>query len=323
MAKNKKYVANLTNTKHRNKIAYLFLTPWLIGVLFLSLIPFIMCFVFSFTTIKYTSTGYVFDFVGIKTYANVLFGNVEVIPAIGQFIKVELTYVPIVLIMAFIIATILVKDIKGKTLFRTIFFMPVIIMSGTLISIVFKTDTTTSSEAMAVADPLTSSFIYRIIASYSYDLADALIDVFNEFGIILWLTGIPIILFINGLQKINKQLYEAAEIDGANKWQMLWKITIPNVLGIAFVSAIFTIVQISTLPLSNLFTLISNALSKSDALGLACSYSILYVILILLIIGLFKIILLPREKKQEEYITKTMKQQYEKTMKGMVKSNGK
>ena len=114
MAKNKKYVANLTNTKHRNKIAYLFLTPWLIGVLFLSLIPFIMCFAFSFTTIKYTSTGYVFDFVGIKTYANVLFGNVEVIPAIGQFIKVELTYVPIVLIMAFIIATILVKDIKGK-----------------------------------------------------------------------------------------------------------------------------------------------------------------------------------------------------------------
>ena len=317
MAKQKKYVASLTNTKHRNKIAYIFLTPWMIGAILLSLIPTIMCFVFSFANISDTVFGYSYDFsIGVKNYANVLFGNAEVLPAIWQFIKIEIIYVPIILIMAFIIAMILIKNIKGKAIFRTIFFLPVIIISGTLVTIIFATKSTEATqEAMAVSDPLTSSFIYRIIASYSLKVANVLIEVFDQFVIILWLTGIPIILFINGLQKINKNMYEAASIDGANKWQALWKITIPTVLPIAFVCSIFSIVQISTLPVSNLFNLITAALGKSNELALACTYSIIYVILILALIGLFKIFLVPKEKQEEQYITRTMKEQFDKTMK--------
>ena len=317
MKKQKKYTASLTNAKHRNRVAYLFMTPWIIGAVILALIPTIMCIAFSFTKITDTIHGYSFEWLGIKNYANVLFGNAEVLPAVWNFIKVEIIYVPIILIMAFIIAMILVKDIKGKTFFRTIFFLPVIIISGTLVSLVFESNTTGTEEAMAVADPLTSSFIYRIIASYSIEVADFLVEVFDHFVIILWLTGIPVILFINALQKINKNMYEAAAIDGANKWQALWKVTIPNVLGIALVCAIFSIVQISTLPVSDLFTLISSALSKSNDLALACTYSILYVILILLLIGLFLLVLKPREGKKDksqEYVTITMKQQYDITM---------
>ena len=104
--KNKKYIASLTNQKHRNKIAYLFLSPWILGVILLALIPTIMCFAFSFTTIKDSVTGYVFQYSGIKNYANVLVGNAEVIPAMLQFLEIELTYVPIILIMAFIIAVV-------------------------------------------------------------------------------------------------------------------------------------------------------------------------------------------------------------------------
>lgn len=316
MAKNKKYVASLTNRTHRTKMAYLFLSPWMIGAILLALIPFLMCFAFSFSTIRDTVFGYSFDFsTGIKNYANVLFGNAEVLPAMWQFIKVEIIYVPIILIMAFIIATILVKDIRGKSFFRTIFFLPVIIISGTLISVVFEANVQeTTQDAMAVVDPLTSSFIYRIIASYSPKIANILIDVFDQFVIILWLTGIPIILFINGLQKINKNMYEAASIDGANKWQILWKITIPTILPIAFVCSIFSIVQISTLPVSNLFNLITAALNKSNELALACTYAMIYVVLILLLILLFKVVLVPKEKKEQQYITRTMKEQYDKTM---------
>ena len=318
MKKQKKYTASLTNAKHRNKIAYLFMSPWIVGAVLLSLVPAIMCLVFSFTTITDTIHGYKFEWIGIKNYANTLFGNAEMLPAIWSFIKTELIYVPIILIMAFIIATILVKDIKGKTFFRTIFFLPVIIISGVLVSIVFEANTEAATEAMSVQDPLTSSFIYRIISSYSEGVANFLIEVFDHFVIILWLTGIPVILFINGLQKINKNMYEAAAIDGANKWQILWKVTIPNVLGIALVCAIFSIVQISTLPVSELFTKIQAALSNSSQLALACTNAIIYVILILALIGLFLLVLKPREGKKkdksDEYVTITMKQQFDKTM---------
>ena len=109
-------------------------------------------------------------------------------------------------VIIFIIAVVLVKDIKCKAFFRTIFFLPVIIISGTLVTLVFESDiTSASNDAMAMTNPLTNSFIYRIIASYSFDLADFLINLFDQFVIILWLTGIPVILFINGLQKINKK----------------------------------------------------------------------------------------------------------------------
>ena len=315
MAKKKKYVASLTNQKHRTKMAYAFLSPWLIGVIIISLIPALMCLTFSFTSIVSTINGYEVKFIGFTNYAASMFGNVEVLPAMWDFIKKELMYVPVILIMAFIIAMILIKDIKAKSFFRSIFFLPVIIISGALVSIVFEsTDITAANEALSINDPLTSSFIYRIIASYSTTIADFIVELFNQFVIILWLTGIPVILFINALQKINKDMYEAAAIDGANKWQILWKITIPNVRSIAFVSAIFAIVQVSTLPITNLYTLLNNALARNDMLGLACTYAMLYVILILLLIGFFALILVPKEKKSEEYVTITMKQQYDKTM---------
>lgn len=316
MKKNKKYIASLTNSKHRNKMAYLFLLPWLIGAVLLSFLPLLMAFGFSFTTITDVASGYKIEWKGGANYIGVLLKNVQVLPAILQFLKTEIIYVPIVLVMSFILATILVKGIHLKTLFRTIFFLPVIIISGTLVSIVF-TNQTDASEALAVSNPLTNSFIYRMIASYSTSLADLILDIFDQFVMILWLTGIPVILFINGLQKINKNMYEAAKIDGANKWQILWKITIPNVLGIAFVCSIFAIVQISALPITDFYALLSSALAQSNQLALACTYSVLYVILILLLILLFKLILVPREKKQEEYITLTMKQQLDQTMKRM------
>ena len=61
-------------------------------------------------------------------------------------------------------------------------------------------------------------FLYpliKMISNYSENFGDILITLFDNFSMILWFTGIPIILFINGLQKINRQLYEAAQIDGA------------------------------------------------------------------------------------------------------------
>lgn len=313
--KKKKYISRF-NQKRKNKIAYLFLLPWLIGAVAFSLIPAIMTFLMSFMKVNLSTKGYEFEFNGLRNYSASLFENINVIPNLGQFLKIELLYVPVILVMSFILALLLVKNIKGKGLFRTIFFMPVIIISGTLISVIFPTQAT---EVVETVNPLTTSFIYRVLASYSYGFANLLVELFDNFVIIMWLTGIPIVLLINGLQKINKDMYEAANIDGANKWQILWKITIPNVLGVAFICAVFSIVQISILPLSDMFTMIKTALNSTvnNSIGIAATYSIIYVLMILLLIGLFKLILVPREKKEKEYMTITMKEQLDATLKKM------
>jgi ABC-type polysaccharide transport system permease subunit len=68
-------------------------------------------------------------------------------------------------------------------------------------------------------------FILEMIRSYSEEIAEFMEGIFEELSMILWFTGIPIVLFISALQRIKHTLYEAARIDRANEWQILWKIS--------------------------------------------------------------------------------------------------
>ncbi len=313
MAKNKKVVFKSRNDKRDTRIGYLFILPWIIGVICFAIIPFIMTIVLSFAKYVKVNNGFEFDWVGITNYTNAFFGNLKFNEALLGFISMELFYVPIVLIASFIIALVLNQKIKGRALFRTVFFLPVIIISGSLLTIVFSTTTDTGGLLDEVST-LEASIIYKMIAQYSTQLASVVSYVYDNFVMILWFTGIPIILFINGLQKINKNLYEAASIDGANSWQILWKVIIPIVRPLAVIIGIFTIVQLSILPTSPMYTLIVSTISDSSFYGVASAYSMVYVIVILIIIGITVLILAPREKKVKEVITRTQKEQKDITL---------
>ncbi len=316
--KNKKIVFKSRNDKRDTKFGYLFISPWIFGVVFFAIIPFLMTVVFSFATYLQVNNGVEFEFVGITNYTNAFLSNLDFTPALLSFIAVELFYVPIIIIAAFIIAIILNKDIKGRAIFRTIFFLPVIIMSGSLMSMIFATEVvSTGSVVIEEVSSLEGSFIYKMIHQYSSLLASGVSYIYDNFVLILWFTGIPIILFINGLQKINKNLYEAAAIDGANSWQILWKVTIPIVRPLAAIISIFSIVQISLLPTSDMYTLIVSTISDLSFYGVASAYSVVYVTVIILLIGLSCLILVPREKKVKEVQTYTQMKQLAITLKKM------
>lgn len=312
MAKNKKVVFKSRNDKRDTKMGYIFLAPWIIGVVLFAIIPFIITIVLSFANYIPGKTD-IFEWVGFSNYTNAFVGNLEFNEALIGFVSMELFYVPIILIASFLIALALNQKIKFRATFRTIFFLPVIILSGSLMSMIFSFDTTTTEEVTK----LQTSLIYKIIAQYSEQLATIVDYIYDNFVLILWFTGIPIILFINGLQKINKSLYEAASIDGANSWQILWKIIVPIVRPLAVIIAIFSIVQLSILPTSPMYTLIISKIGTSSQNGLVSAFSMVYIFVILLIIGLFALILVPREKKVKEIITKTQKEQKDLTMKKM------
>jgi len=136
-----------------------------------------------------------------------------------------------------------------------------------------------------------------MIANYSRDLAGLLIGIFMELSIILWFTGIPIILFINGLQKINPSLYEAAQIDSANGWQILWKIIMPIIKPIALVVTIFTIANLGTFSTNPVYALIGKATENtSGGLGIASTYAWLYSLVLLIIIRAAFLIFRNKEK---------------------------
>lgn len=287
-----------TIRQRSNRNGYLFLAPWLIGFIVFTAIPFLYTFYLSFFNVRQTALGYQRTWTGFGNYRTMFFETLEFRPALMNFLTMQLLYVPVILVISFILGLLLNQNIKFRGFFRTIFFLPVIILSGAVLQ-QFMTSGATSLDA--ISDLL----VFTIVANYSPLLARGLEVLFINFTLVLWFTGIPIILFINALQKIDRGLYEAAQIDGASWWQSLWKITIPMIKSTALVVAVYTIVNLGLYninPLNDgnvsMYQLIRNAMTQSSTgLGMASAYAGIYTIIVLLLIAI--VFLLFRERKQK------------------------
>lgn len=282
--------------RRQNRLGYMFMAPWILGFLIFTLFPFAATIYLSFNNVVSTVEGWKFTFVGWDNYITAFFRNTEFVPALLQFLAMIIPYTFVVVIVSFIIAYLLNKLTKLRGFFRTIYFLPVIIMSGPVMSQILDANVSEYAEEVSRYDGL---FIMNMIESYSKPFANLLMSVLDELSIILWFTGIPIVLFINGLQKINPSLFEAAKIDSANNWQILWKIIIPMIKPIALVCTIFTIAQLGTYDTNPVYALIKTATGNlAGGLGYAATYAWIYSLIVLVIIGLAFLVL--RDKKEKK-----------------------
>lgn len=282
--------------RRQNRLGYLFMAPWILGFLVFTLFPFGATIYLSFTNVVSTIKGWEISFVGMDNYITAFFRNAEFVPALLEFLAMIVPYTFVVVIVSFIIAYLLNKLVKFKGFFRTIYFLPVIIMSGPVMSQILDVSVSAYAEEVSRYDGL---FLMNMIESYSRPFAGLLGDILDELSVILWFTGIPIVLFINGLQKINPSLFEAAKIDSANSWQILWKIIMPLIKPIALVATIFTIAQLGTYDTNPVYGLIQTATGNmSGGLGFAATYAWIYSLIVLLIIG-FAFLVLKEQKEKK------------------------
>ena len=116
-------------------------------------------------------------------------------------------------ILAFAVALALTKGIKGSNLFRTVFFMPNLI-GGIVLGYIWS----------MIFDGILSKFGTSIVQDSTWGFWGLII-------LICWQQiGYMMIIYIAGLNAVPEDMLEAAKIDGANRWQTLWKVTIPNVM---------------------------------------------------------------------------------------------
>ena len=108
--------------------------PWIIGFLIFTLIPFVATIALSFCNVSTNITGYDISFAGGSNYYTAFFKNTEFIPALGEFMAMAIPYTFVIIIVSFVMAYLLNKIEVGKGLMRTIYFLPVIIMSGPVMS---------------------------------------------------------------------------------------------------------------------------------------------------------------------------------------------
>ncbi len=286
--------------QRQNRLGYMFMLPWIIGFGIFTAIPFIATIYLSFTEVRQTVLGFKITWIGLGNYFMTFFENVEFVPALLQFLSMIIPYTFVIVVLSFILAYLLNRITFLRGLLRTIYFLPVIIMSGPVMYQLIDSSSR-GSEGESVRQ-FTDIFIVQMIAIYSPDLAMMLIGIFQQLSIILWFTGIPIILYINGLQKINYSLFEAASIDSANSWQILWKITIPIIKPIVLVVTIFTIANIGTYSINPVYDLIRKATENtSGGLGIAATYAWIYSFVVLLLIGIVFQLFRNKEKRRRHY----------------------
>jgi len=219
-------------------------------------------------------------------------------------VTLELTYVPTIIIISFILGLLLNRNLKFRSGFRTIFFLPVIVLSGSVMDKLIDTGSTS-------IDDFSGNIIFQMLDSYSPFVTEIMLTLFSNFTMVLWFTGIPIILFINGLQKINRQLFEAAKIDGATSWQILWKITIPIIKPTVLVATIFTIVQIGLYNINPVYGLIRDSMyNQSGGLGLSSAYTWIYTLIVLLFVGVAFLLLATRDKSKGIKLTSIQRKNY-------------
>lgn len=273
--------------KRKTLYGYMFILPWLIGFLTLVLWPLIQSFYFSLNSMRITPVGLKFKYVGFTNFRDVWLKDMFFIQELLQFLVNTLLRVPVIVVFALMMAILLNEKIKGKALFRTIFFLPVIVASGPVIDQLI-------SQGAATIPLVDQATIMGLLSQFLPDwIAQVVSDLFTQIIIILWNSGVQILLFLAVLQKIDPNLYEAAKIDGGSAWECFWKITLPTIKPIILVNLIYTLVALANSGQNPIINLIyANMFSATRGYGFASAmawmYSIIISILLLIIFLIFR-----------------------------------
>ena len=218
-------------TKH-NRVAYLYIAPWLIGFLCLTFLPFVSTFVFSFTDYSVLRPP---KFVGLANYVK-MFTEDDLFPkSLWVTTKYVFISVPLKLAFALLVAIILNKNIRGIGLYRTIYYMPSIFGGSVALSILWR--------MLFQGD----GFINRLLATVGIMGPDWLGD--QRFSLItisllqVWQFGSSMVLFLAALKQVPEYLYEAARIDGAGKLRIFRSITLPLITPIVFFNLVMQTVN--------------------------------------------------------------------------------
>jgi ABC-type sugar transport system permease subunit len=285
-----RYLSKRTMAKKRATAGHMFVLPWTIGFLGLVVYPFGRIVYMSFNNVFSQQQDYVYNFVGWENYRRILMDDIDFVLEVQNFVVRVLLYTPVIITLAIIIALLLNQDIKGKGIFRMIFFLPIIILNGALLE---------NMSNYGGTDIQISFFILDVITTVVPRFAVALfIEMFGYIVEILWYTGVPILIFLAMLQKIDRSLYEAASIDGANAWSIFWKVTLPIIRPAITVSIIFIVVFLANFDGNPINGIIDAARSRGDRReGYASALAILYSIVQILVISILYFVARQRPQK--------------------------
>ncbi|CCZ63010.1 sugar ABC transporter permease [Hungatella hathewayi] len=208
--------------KRENK-AYLYLLPWIIGMLVFQLYPFITSFMYSLT--DYNAFGKM-NFLGLGNYARLFTKDAEFKNSLKVTVIYAICTVPCKIVMSLIIALLLNNSRKGIGILRTIYYLPSLFGGSIAVAILWKLlfmDNGLVNEIIRIFGGSTVSF-----------LGDPKTALPTLSSLEVWQFGASMVMFLAALKQVPQSLYDAASIDGAGKVKSFFHITFPQISPIVF-----------------------------------------------------------------------------------------
>ncbi|MBQ3058663.1 MAG: sugar ABC transporter permease [Clostridia bacterium] len=226
--------------------------------------------------------------VGLKHYNTAFNTDPRFLPLLTAQLQDMVTTVPVIIVFSLFIAVLLNQEFRGRALARTVFFLPVVIGSGIVISIIqgdqMSNEVINGTRAAGLFE---SGSIFDMLeeSGLDSDLIGTMMGIVNNIFELSWHSGLQIILFLAALQTVPDQLYEVAKVEGATSWEIFFKITLPMITPILLVNVIYTLVDTFTDYGNSLLVYILD-LGKKLNFEYSAALGNIYFVIIFAIIGL-------------------------------------
>ncbi len=225
--------------RKRSLEAYIFLIPWLIGVCLFFAYPIFVSIRLAFSDIV-EFKGLKTAWVGLENFRYIFFYDINFVPTFLKVVTDTLLNTPLCMVFSLIIAIFINRKMVGRGFFRTAFFIPVLLGTG----YIMKQLLGMGVDGMTVT---TGIMVPKLIADLlGPSITEVVQGFLDRITVVLWKSGVQIVLFLAGLQGISGSLYEAARVDGATEWEMFWKITLPMISPVIMMNVVYTIVSFFT-----------------------------------------------------------------------------
>lgn len=281
-------------------MGYLFVLPWIIGVITFLIIPLFQSFYYALCNVKITPKGKVFSFVKFQNFTDIFRIDPLFLPDLIGYLLDTLLSVPVIVVFSLIIAMLLNGKMRGKGIFRMIYFLPVIVVSGPVMA-QLADQGAASIPAMNIT--VIASVLYDMLPYY---FVEPIVGLFNNMIMVLWYSGVQILIFLAAIQKIDSSLYEAAKIDGGSGWECFWKITLPTIKPMILLNAVYTVIFLSNNEQNVIITAIYNDMFASNrGYGYASAKAWMYAIVVCLLVALMGLLL---RTKKDNYVNDTKRE---------------
>jgi len=273
--------------KRRNLMGLVFVSPWLLGVVVFFFIPMKEAILYMFNDITIEANGIQKVFMGKQIIREVIFEDPDNIRMMVTALGGMLGEVILVIAFSLFLAIVLNQKFFGRSVARAVFALPIIVSSGVLMA-VFKQDLfaatmNQNSEATIFQSAALEMSVLKLgidpsIVGWLTGMVASILD-------LLWKCGVQILLFLGGLKSISPQLYEVCDVEGANAWQVFWKVTFPMITPFILLNTVYSIIDSFTFysnPVMQRIQEYFNKLYTSSASTLA----VVYCLFVLVITGI-------------------------------------